>query len=71
MTEFGHFEKDFEVLRIVGDVKTVNHRYHDLQIKLPGYLSSMEEKIRKLIKEYISRGHINDRDRKSVVRERV
>ena len=57
MTGFGHFEKDFEVLRIVGNVKTVNHRYLDLQIKLPVYLSSMEEKIRKLVKEYISRGH--------------
>jgi len=40
------------------EVKTVNHRYRDFNIKLPRRFSALEGKVRRLASEYISRGHI-------------
>lgn len=40
------------------EVRTVNHRYLDIQIKTPHRLNSMEPHIRKLIQDHISRGSV-------------
>ena len=38
--------------------KSVNHRFLDLHLRLPGESDALEMKLRKLIKEKVARGHI-------------
>ena len=39
-------------------LKSVNHRFLDLQLRLPQSCESLEAPIRKLLKEHIQRGHV-------------
>jgi uncharacterized protein (TIGR00255 family) len=44
--------------RLVLTNKSVNHRFLDLHLRLPGESDALEMKLRKLIKEKVARGHI-------------
>lgn len=59
MTGFGRssLEKDGYGYSI--EIKSVNHRYLDLSIKMPRSLSQLEDRIRKMVSENISRGKID------------
>jgi len=39
-------------------LKCVNHRFLDLQLRLPGNLDALEMQLRKLLKEKLRRGHV-------------
>ncbi len=39
-------------------LKSVNHRFLDLQLRLPQNFEQLESKLRKLLKEQINRGHV-------------
>ncbi|NMA48756.1 MAG: YicC family protein, partial [Tissierellia bacterium] len=45
--------------RLKIELKSVNHRYLDINIKSPRYLIYLEERIKKFIKEDLSRGKID------------
>ena len=59
MTGFGRakLEKDNRIYGM--EIKSVNHKYSDITIKLPRNLSYLEEKIKKEIAKSISRGKID------------
>ncbi|MFR0823570.1 MAG: YicC/YloC family endoribonuclease [Clostridia bacterium] len=59
MTGFGRakLEKDNRIYGM--EIKSVNHKYSDITIKLPRNLSYLEEKIKKEISKSISRGKID------------
>lgn len=59
MTGFGRHEVVDEKRKIVVEIKSVNHRYSDVTVKLPKKLSFFETSIRNLIKEYVSRGKVD------------
>lgn len=59
MTGFGRFESENELVRLTVEMKSVNHRYCDISIRLPKILNAYENSIRKLIKERASRGKID------------
>lgn len=59
MTGFGRCEIANESRRIVVEMKSVNHRYLDVSIKIPKKLNLFESRIRNLIKEYAQRGKID------------
>ena len=40
-------------------MKSVNHRFLDLQMRLPGYCDALELQMRKTIKEMLLRGHVD------------
>ena len=40
------------------DIRSVNHRYLDLNLRIPKYYSFLEDKIRTAVGKYISRGKI-------------
>ena len=40
-------------------IKSVNHRFLDLSLRLPGGLDGLEMKLRQLLKEKIARGHVD------------
>lgn len=59
MTGFGRFEVSEAERKMTVEIKSVNHRYLDLNIKLPKKLNFFETAIRNLLKEYIERGKVD------------
>lgn len=58
MTGYGRGESNDESRSFLVEIKSVNHRYNDIIIRMPKKLSCFEERIRKLIKNYVKRGRI-------------
>ena len=59
MTGFGRSEVAEENRKFTVEIKTVNHRYLDVNIKMPKKLNFFEASIRNLLKEYIQRGKVD------------
>lgn len=59
MTGFGRGEAQQEGKKFVVEIRTVNHRYSDIFLKMPRNLSFLEDKVRDLIGRNISRGKID------------
>ena len=58
MTGFGRAELQDEVRRFTVEIKSVNHRYLDFNMKMPKKLSVFEAAIRGVLKEYMQRGKV-------------
>lgn len=58
MTGFGRGESTDGIHNFNIEIKTVNHRYNDMVLKIPKHLSYLEEKIKRRIKNRISRGRV-------------
>src|SRR4051812_23636128 len=43
---------------VVVSLKSVNHRYLDLQLRMPAEMDALEIRLRKLLKEKLARGHV-------------
>ena len=56
MTGYGRGEYLAQDRKFVVEMKSVNHRYHDLNIKLPRVLASLEDNIKKRIAKDVFRG---------------
>lgn len=59
MTGFGRCEISDENRKITVEMKAVNHRYLDVNMKMPKKLSFFESSIRNLLKNYIQRGKVD------------
>lgn len=59
MTGFGRYEFANDTKKIIVEVKSVNHRYCDISMKIPKNLGFYEAPIRTLLKKYVSRGKID------------
>lgn len=59
MTGFGRGEYENEGRTYTVEIKSVNHKYSDINIRLPRFLNSVEDKIRKRISSVISRGKVD------------
>lgn len=59
MTGFGRYEAVRDKMKIAVEMKAVNHRYLDINIKIPKKLSNFESAIRTILKEYIHRGKVD------------
>ncbi|MBP3470208.1 MAG: YicC family protein [Lachnospiraceae bacterium] len=59
MTGFGRCEIEEGNRKITVEMKAVNHRYLDENIKMPKKLNFFEAAIRNLMKEYIQRGKVD------------
>lgn len=58
MTGFGRSVRQAEKINITVEMKTVNHRFLDLNIRLPRSLQTMEEAIGKMIGQQLKRGRV-------------
>lgn len=56
MTGFGRSEIITDDYRVLVEIKSVNHRYLDLGIKMPRKFNVFEARLRQLLKQYIERG---------------
>jgi len=59
MTGYGHYEYQDDDIRVSVEIKSVNHRYCDVYIRIPRQLSCFEDKLRTLITGRISRGKLD------------
>ncbi len=59
MTGYGRFEGIVEGRRIVIEIKSVNHRFFELQCRTPRGCGFIEETIKNLVSEYVTRGKID------------
>ena len=58
MTGFGRGEYLEDGLRIFVEIKSVNHRYNDISVRMPRSLNAFEDRVRKLVAGSLSRGKI-------------
>lgn len=59
MTGFGRWEELSERRKVTVEIKSVNHRYFDCNIKLPRKLNAVEGQIRNRLKASIARGKVD------------
>ena len=59
MTGFGRYETVTDEHRIAVEIKSVNHRYCDLNIKLPKKFNEIENTLRMMMKEIAERGKVD------------
>jgi len=58
MTGFGSAEGKVGALRVSVELRTVNHRFFNPSIKLPGTFSKWEGDVREVLRQRIARGHV-------------
>ena len=59
MTGFGRCEVSEGTRKIIVEMKSVNHRYLDVNMKMPKKLNFFDASIRNLLKTYIQRGKVD------------
>ncbi len=58
MTGFSALTRDDELATIGVTIKSVNHRFLDLQLRVPSSLAPLENKIRSLVQSRVARGRV-------------
>lgn len=59
MTGFGRGDYEDDNFSITVEMKTVNHRYNEVAIRLPRFLNPLEDRIRKTILKTVNRGRVD------------
>ena len=59
MTGYGRGEAVSNGSRFIVEIKSINHRYCDINVRMPRILAVLEEKLRQVIQEKISRGKVD------------
>ena len=59
MTGYGRAEGETTLGKVFVEIRSVNHRYCDINIKLPKRLGPFETRIKELIRSQVSRGRID------------
>lgn len=59
MTGFGRSKLEENSREYIVEIKSVNHKYSDISIKMPRNIMCFEEKIKKIISSNISRGKVD------------
>jgi len=58
MTGFGQSQVEDQEIRVSAEVRSVNHRFLDVSVKLPRGLASLEAEVRDLVRGRIARGRV-------------
>jgi len=59
MTGFGRGEGDTSLGRVIAEVRSVNHRYCDVSMKLPRRLVPLEIRIKEMVRSEVTRGRVD------------
>jgi len=59
MTGYGRGENETQEKAFTVEIKSVNHRFCEVVVRMPKYYIALEDRIRKLIQEYVSRGRLD------------
>lgn len=58
MTGYGRGEASSDRIKIVVEIKSVNHRYSEIVAKIPKKMNPFEERVKAMIKDQVQRGRI-------------
>lgn len=58
MTGYGRGEASSDRIKIVVEIKSVNHRYSEIVAKIPKKMNPFEERVKTMIKDQVQRGRI-------------
>ena len=58
MTGYARVQSENDELSMVLTLRSVNHRFVDLQLRAPSELEPFEARMRRLIKQHVKRGHV-------------
>ncbi|HET7214052.1 MAG TPA: YicC/YloC family endoribonuclease [Terriglobia bacterium] len=58
MTGYSKLRREEDGFSLNVSVKSVNHRFLDLQFRMPSVLSPMEPGLRQIVKQHVIRGHV-------------
>jgi uncharacterized protein (TIGR00255 family) len=58
MTGFASLTRDDEAATVAVTVRSVNHKFLDLQVRIPSTLASIESRLRALVQKRVSRGRV-------------
>lgn len=59
MTGFGRGSAQVKSVQVVAEVKTVNHKYHDISLKIPTSYQYLESDMREMILSSVTRGKVD------------
>jgi len=59
MTGFGRAETNAEGIKFNVEIRSVNHRYHEVMFKMPKDLFVLEDQMKKLVQKYVKRGRVD------------
>lgn len=59
MTGYGEGSQNVKGTKVTVQIRSVNHRHLDLQVRAPREFLSLEEEIRRLVRQKISRGRVD------------
>ncbi|MEJ2094028.1 MAG: hypothetical protein P8X93_02290, partial [Gammaproteobacteria bacterium] len=59
MTAFGRTEETGDAGHVIWEIKTVNHRYLEINLRFPDELRMLETAVRETISQRISRGKVD------------
>ncbi len=59
MTGFGRSEYKNDNYHFTVECRTINHKYVDINVRLPRKISFLEDKIRNVVKNYVKRGRVD------------
>ncbi|RNB54676.1 YicC family protein [Brevibacillus gelatini] len=59
MTGYGRKEDSRGTVRLTVEIRAVNHRYSEIQVRLPKAWSMLEDQVRKLVSQYVRRGRVD------------
>lgn len=59
MTGYGDAERESPAGRVRAEIKTVNHRFFSVNVRLPPALDRYEVRVRDWLRAHIARGHVN------------
>ena len=58
MTGYSRVEAEEAGFALTVSIRGTNHRFLDPQLRLPSSLEALEPVVRRLLKEHVSRGHV-------------
>jgi uncharacterized protein (TIGR00255 family) len=59
MTGFGRGEYEDNGLQATVEIRSVNHRFREITVRMPRTYLQLEEKIKKMVEEKVVRGHLD------------
>lgn len=59
MTGYGRFEGVIGTRQVIFEIKAVNHRFFELQCRVPRGYGFLEEAVKELVSKYVSRGKVD------------
>jgi len=59
MTGYGVAERDLPLGKVAVEVRSLNHKYLDISLRIPRGLFTHEPKVRDLVKKWVSRGRVD------------